>query len=82
MSRFTANTVFLRVGQGLALGDLADQALALGREAHDGGRGARAFLVGDDLGGAALHHRDAGVGRAEVDADDLTHDDPRSASDP
>ena len=40
----------LRVGQGLALGDLAHQALALGGEADDRRRGARAFLVGDDLG--------------------------------
>ena len=73
MRRFTAKTVFLRVGEGLALGDLADQALALGGEADDGGRGAGAFLVGDDLGGAALHHRHAGVRGPEVDADDLTH---------
>ena len=59
----------LRVGEGLALGDLAHEPLALGGERHDRGRGARAFLVGDDGRDAALHDRHAGVGRAEIDAD-------------
>ena len=45
----------LRVGEGLALGDLAHQALALRGEADDGGGGARPFLVRDDLGRPALH---------------------------
>ena len=58
------------VRDGLALGRLADQALAF-REAHDRGRGAGAFAVLDDLGLAAVHDRDAAVRGAEVDADDF-----------
>ena len=34
-------------------------------------RGALGVL--DDLGGCALHDGDAGIGRAEVDANDLSH---------
>src|SRR6185436_16376568 len=67
----------LGIRQRLALRDLADEPLALGREADDRGGGARALLVGDDLGGAPLHHRHAGVGGAQIDADDLTHGRPR-----
>ncbi len=61
----------LGVGEGLALGDLADEALALGGEADDRRRRARPFLVGDDLGRAPLHDRHAGVRGAEVDSDHL-----------
>ena len=39
----------LRVGDRLALGRLADEALAVVREGDDGRRGARAFRVLDDL---------------------------------
>ena len=67
----------LGVGEGLALRDLADQPLTLGREADDRRRRAGAFLVGDDLGSAALHHRHAGVGGAQVDSDDFTQSRPR-----
>ena len=63
----------LRVGDGLALGDLADQTLAGLGEADNGRRGARAFGVGDDDGLAAFHNGDAAVGGAKVDANDLTH---------
>ncbi len=45
------------------------------------GRDAAAFGVRDDDGFAALHHRDDGVGRAQVDANDFAHSDvslPRS----
>ena len=40
---------------------------------HHRGRGAAPFAVGDDHRLAALHHRDAAVGRSQVDADDLRH---------
>jgi hypothetical protein len=45
----TAKTVF-GVGHGLALGRLADQALAILGEGDDRRRGARAFRILDDLG--------------------------------
>ena len=61
------------IGDGLALGGLADQPLAVLGEGDDGGRGARAFRIFDDFGGRALHDRDARIGRAEVDADNFCH---------
>jgi hypothetical protein len=63
----------LDVGHRLALGDLADQHLAVLGERDDGRRGARALGVGDDGGLAALQDGDAGVGGAEVDADCAGH---------
>ena len=78
----------LGVGHGLALGDLADEDLALVVPCDDARRDARALLVDDDLGLAPFHDRDDAVGRAEVDADDLAHvrtlqnlfaDEPRGA---
>ena len=63
----------LGVGDRLALGRLADEALAVVREGDDGGRGARAFRILDDLRLRAFHDGDAGVGGAEVDADNFTH---------
>ena len=68
----------LGVGEGLALRDLADEAFPLGGEADDGRCGARALLIGDDLGGATLHHRYAGVRGSEIDSDQLAHIEPRS----
>ncbi len=62
-----------RVGDRLALGQLADEALAGLGEGDDGGDGAAALGGRDDGGLAALHDGDDGVGRAEVDADDLAH---------
>ncbi len=61
------------IGDALALGGLADQALAIRGEGHDGGRGAGAFGILDDLGGRAFHHGDAGIGRAQIDADYFSH---------
>ena len=58
---------------GLALGDLADEALAVLCKGDDGRRGARALGVGDDDGLAALHDGDAGIGGTKVNADDLAH---------
>ena len=63
----------LGVGDGLALGHLAHQALPAVLKGHDGGCGAVPFGVGDDDGFAALHNGHAAVGGAKVDADDLTH---------
>ena len=62
-----------RVGDGLALGDLAHEALALLAEGHHRGHGASALRGGDDGGLAALHDRDGRVGGAEVDTDDASH---------
>jgi hypothetical protein len=61
-----------RVGDGLALGRGADEDLAVFLVGDDGRRGARAFAVLDHLGRVAFHDRDARVGRAQVDADDLS----------
>ena len=61
------------VGDGLALGDLADEHLAGLGEGDDRRGGAGAFGVGDDDGLAGLEDRDDGVGGAEVDADGLGH---------
>ena len=44
------------------------------RKGDDGGRGARALRVLDDLGRLSLHDGDARVGGAEVDADDVAGD--------
>ena len=63
----------LGIGHRLALGRLADQALAVVGERDDRGRGARAFRVLDHLGGCALHDRDAGIGCSQVYADNFSH---------
>ena len=62
-----------RVGDGLALGQLADQPLAGLGEGDDARDGPAALRRRDDGRLAALHHGDDGVRRAEVDADDLAH---------
>jgi len=64
-----------RVGHGLAFRDLANKPLAVLAKAHDGRRGASAFLVDDDDRLAVFHDRDHGVRGAEVDSDhsSLTH---------
>ncbi len=61
------------VGHCLALGDLADQHLAVLREGDDGRRGPGALCVGDDGGLAAFENADDGVSRAQVDADRTCH---------
>ncbi len=62
-----------RVGDRLALGQLADKALARLGEGDDRGHGPAALSRSDHGGFAALHDRHDRVGRAEVDADDLAH---------
>src|SRR5207237_10308274 len=63
----------LRVRDLLALRGRAYEPLAVVRERDDGRRGAPALGVRDDRRLAALDHANAGVGRAEVDADSLSH---------
>ena len=63
----------LGVGHRLALGRGADEDLAAVLVGDDRRRRARAFAVLDHLGGVAFHDRDARVGGAQVDADDLCH---------
>src|SRR5699024_7314932 len=61
------------VGDGLTLGDLTDQDLALLGEGDDRGGRARALGVGDHGGLPALEDGDGRVGGAEVDSDDTRH---------
>ncbi len=61
------------VGDGLALGDLADQDLAVLGEGHDRWGRARTLGVGDDNGIAGLEHADDRVGGTEIDSDGLGH---------
>ena len=63
----------VNVGDGLALGDLADQDLAGLGEGDDRGGRSSAFSVRDDGGLAAFEDGDSGVGGAEVDADCTCH---------
>ena len=63
----------LGVGDGLALGHLADQPLAAFGEPNHRRRRAAAFLVRDDDRLAAFHDGNNGVGGPEVDADDFSH---------
>ena len=60
-----------RVSDGLALGGVADQPIALIGEGDNARGEAVAFLIGDDLHLAAFHHSDDGIGRAQIDANDL-----------
>src|SRR5690606_15558217 len=61
------------VGDGLALGRLADEDLTILGVGDDGGRGTGTFRVLDDLGLAALHEGHTGVSGAQVYANDLSH---------
>jgi hypothetical protein len=63
----------LGVGDALALGDLADEDLALVVPGNDRRRDAIAFFVDDHFRLFAFHDRDHGVRGAQVDADDLSH---------
>ena len=61
------------VGDGLALGDLANHTLAGLGEGHHGRGGAGAFGVGNNGSLAAFHHGDAAIGGSQIDTDNLTH---------
>ena len=63
----------LGIGDRLALGRLADEALAVVGEGDDRRRGAHALGVLDDLRRLAIHDGDARIGGAEIDPDDLSH---------
>ena len=63
----------LRVGDSLALGDLADKTLAVLGKSNDGRSGAGAFRVRDNRGFAAFHNSDAGIGSTKVNTDNLRH---------
>jgi hypothetical protein len=63
----------LTVDGGLALRRLPHQSLTIFGESHHGGRSAPALAVGDNNGLAALHHGDAAVGRAQINAYCLSH---------
>src|SRR5262249_39715300 len=63
----------LRVGNGLPFGDLPDQALAALGKADNRWGGPSPFLIRNDGGLAGLHHRDAGVRRAQINSDNFTH---------
>ncbi|EHH04711.1 putative NAD-specific glutamate dehydrogenase [Agrobacterium tumefaciens CCNWGS0286] len=62
-----------RVGDRLALGRLADKAFAIVGKCHHGRRGARAFRIFNYFRVLAVHHCDAGIGRAKVDTDYFCH---------
>ena len=59
----------LGIGHRLALGDLADEPLAVLGEPDDRRRQSRSFLVHDDGRLTVFHDRDHRVGGAEVDSD-------------
>ena len=63
----------VRIGDRLTLRGLADQHLVVVDIGDDGRRGAVALAVLDHLGLATLHHGYTGVGRAEVNSDNLAH---------
>ena len=54
------------IGDGLALGDLANEHLAVLCEGDDRGGGPGAFCIRDDDGFAAFEDRDDRVGRAQI----------------
>ena len=61
------------VGDGLTLGDLAHQTLAVLGKSDHGRRGARTLSVGDNSRFAALHDGHTAIGSTQVDTDDLRH---------
>ena len=67
------------VGDGLALGDLAHQHLAVGAERHDGRSRARSLGIGYDDGVATLEDAYDGVRGTEVDTYGLCHGEAPSA---
>jgi hypothetical protein len=64
----------VRIGDRLALGRLADGDFTVFHEGDDGRRGPVAFAVFDHPGLTAFHDRHAGIGGAQVDADNIAHD--------
>lgn len=67
------------VDDGLTLGNLADESVAVFGVGDDGGGGALALGVGDYSGLASFHGGDGGVGGSQIDADDFLIDDSERA---
>ena len=63
----------LGVGDGLALGDLTNQAIAIFGKRHDRRGRATTFGVRDDDRLAPLHDRDYRVSRSQVNSNDFAH---------
>ena len=63
----------LRVGYRLAFGYLPDQPFAGFSKTHYGGSGPSPFFVRNDLGLSTFHHRHAGIGGAEIDSNNFSH---------
>src|SRR5262249_5077608 len=63
----------LGIGDGLALGGLADQALTVISDGDDRRRRAHALGILNDFGVFAIHYSDARIRGAEVDPNDLSH---------
>ena len=63
----------LGIGDGLSLGDLPHENLAVLRKSDDRRCEPATLLIRDHRGVAAFDDRDHRVGRSEVDADDLRH---------
>ena len=64
----------LRIGNCLSLGRCANQHFATILVGNDGRRGTCALRVFNHLGRVAFHDGDAGVGRAQVNSDNSSHD--------
>ena len=63
----------LGIGDSLALRHGTHKNLALVVPSHNGGSRPSAFVIDDDLGFLAVHHRNYAVRRSQVDSDDLSH---------
>ena len=75
MRRLAEKTVFLRIGDRLALRGLAHETFAGLRESHDGRSRAAAFRVGDHHRLAAFHDGHAGIGGAQINTENTAHAD-------
>ena len=64
----------LRIGNGLTLRWLTNDDFAVVGIGYDGRRGTRALGVLDDFRRAVFHHRHAGVGGTQVNANNASHD--------
>ncbi len=73
MKRLIENTVFSGLVTAWRLATWPDQALARFGEAHHRGGDAAAFGIRNDDRFATFHDRHDGVGRPEIDSNDLAH---------
>ena len=63
----------VRVHHRLTLGNLPDKLVLVLGVGHHGRGGAEPLGIGDHRGFATLHHGDAAIGGAEINANDLAH---------